>query len=47
VNQWCFVIAAYGVAGVGTLALTLASFVQMRKAERTVDGLKRQGSNGQ
>ncbi len=46
-SQWCFVIAAYGVAGVGTLALTLASFVQMRKAERAADGLKRQGSAGQ
>jgi hypothetical protein len=40
-SQWCFVIAAYGVAGVATLALTLVSFVQMRKAERAAEGLKR------
>jgi hypothetical protein len=40
-NQWPFVIAAYAVAGAGTLALTLASFVQMRKAERAAEGLKR------
>lgn len=40
-NQWCFVIAAYALAGVATLALTLVSFVQMRKAERAVEALKR------
>lgn len=40
-SQWPFVIAAYGVAGLGTLALTLASFVAMRGAERTAEGLKR------
>ncbi|WBO24099.1 hypothetical protein [Sphingomonas abietis] len=40
-NQWPFVLAAYGVAGLGTLAITLASFVQMRRAERAADALKR------
>ncbi len=40
-NQWPFVIAAYALAGVATCTLTLASFVQMRKAERAAEGLKR------
>ena len=39
-NQWPFVIAAYAVAGIGTLALTLVSLVAMRKAERAVESLK-------
>ena len=40
-NQWCFVIAAYALAGVATLALTLVSLVRMRGAERAAEGLKR------
>ncbi|WP_281367545.1 hypothetical protein [Sphingomonas chungangi] len=40
-SQWPFVIAAYVLAGVATLALALASFVQMRKAERAAEALKR------
>ena len=40
-NQWCFVIAAYALAGVATCALTFASLVQMRKAERAAEALKR------
>jgi len=40
-TAWPFVIAAYAIAGLGTLALTLASFVAMRKAERAAEGLKR------
>ncbi len=40
-SQWPFVIAAYAVAGIGTLALTLASLISMRKAERAADGLTR------
>ena len=40
-SQWPFVIAAYAVAGFGTLALTLASYAAMRKAERAVESLKR------
>jgi hypothetical protein len=41
VNPWPFVIAAYAVAAIGTVALTLASFVQMRKTERAAEGLRR------
>jgi uncharacterized low-complexity protein len=40
-NQWCFVIAAYALAGAATLALTLVSLVKMRKAERAAEALKR------
>jgi hypothetical protein len=40
-SQWPFVIAAYAVAGIGTVALTLASLVQMRQAERAADALRR------
>jgi hypothetical protein len=40
-NQWSFVIGAYAVAAVGTLALTLASWARMRQAERAVEGLRR------
>jgi hypothetical protein len=40
-SQWPFVIAAYAVAGLGTLVLTLASLVAMRKAERAAESLKR------
>ncbi len=44
-NQWPFVIAAYAVAGLGTLALTAVSLIAMRKAERAVESLKRQSPN--
>ncbi|HET8611188.1 MAG TPA: heme exporter protein CcmD [Sphingomonas sp.] len=40
-NQWGFVIAAYGVAFVGVLALVTASLVAMRRAERALEGLRR------
>ena len=40
-NQWPFVIAAYALAGVAVLALTLVSFARMRKAERAAEALKR------
>lgn len=40
-SQWCFVIAAYALAAVATLTLTLVSLVQMRKAERAAEALKR------
>jgi hypothetical protein len=40
-NQWPFVIAAYALAGAAVLALTLASFVRMRKAERAAEALRR------
>jgi hypothetical protein len=32
-NPWPFVIAAYGIVIVGTLALLLASWLGMRRAE--------------
>jgi uncharacterized integral membrane protein len=40
-NQWPFVIGAYAVAIGGTLTLTVASFLAMRKAERAAEALKR------
>ena len=40
-NPWPFVIAAYSVAALGTIALTLGSFLSMRRAERAADALKR------
>lgn len=40
-NQWPFVIAAYVLAGVATCTLTLVSLVQMRKAERAAEALRR------
>lgn len=36
-NPWPFVLAAYGLAIAGTIALTLASFLAMRRAERAAD----------
>jgi hypothetical protein len=41
-NQWAFVLAAYGVALVATTGLLAWSYVTMRKAEAAADGLKRQ-----
>jgi hypothetical protein len=32
-DQWSFVIAAYGVGGLGTLAMTGWSWIAMRAAE--------------
>ena len=40
-NPWPFVIAAYGIAIFLTTALTLWSFVSMRRAEAAADALKR------
>ena len=40
-NQWAFVIAAYGVAGVATVGLTIVSYVRMRRAEAAADALRR------
>jgi hypothetical protein len=40
-NPWPFVIAAYGITGIGTLALAILSFAAMRKAERAVEELRR------
>jgi hypothetical protein len=41
VSAWPFVIAAYTLAAVATIGLTLASLVAMRKAERAAEALRR------
>ena len=41
-DQWSFVLAAYGVAVLGTLALALWSWLAMRAAERRRDGTRRE-----
>jgi acyl-CoA synthetase (AMP-forming)/AMP-acid ligase II len=33
-NQWSFVIAAYGVTLAGAVAVALVSYVAMRRAEK-------------
>jgi len=35
-NAWPFIIAAYSVAALGTVGLTLWSLMAMRRAERAV-----------
>ena len=40
-NSWPFVIAAYGIALVGTAGLTLWSWIAMRRAEAEADALGR------
>jgi hypothetical protein len=40
-NHWPFIIAAYAVAIVGTLAVTALSYLSMRRAERQADALTR------
>ena len=40
-SSWPFVIAAYAVAIVATVALLLWAFVAMRRAEAAADELKR------
>ncbi|MDG5488180.1 heme exporter protein CcmD [Sphingomonas sp. FW199] len=39
-NPWPFVIAAYGVVMLGVVALSLASWRAMRRAERASDAMK-------
>jgi hypothetical protein len=41
VNPWPFVIAAYGLAALTTIALAGASYVAMRRAERAADTLRK------
>ncbi len=41
-NQWAFVIAAYGVTAVGTIGLLVASWRSMRGAEAATDAVKRE-----
>lgn len=40
-NPWPFVIGAYAAALLGTVALTLWSLVEMRRAEREAENLGR------
>jgi uncharacterized membrane protein len=41
VNQWAFVIAAYGVVAVVTVGLILWAWQSMRSAETAADAAKR------
>ena len=40
-NHWPFVIAAYGIAIGGTVALLAWAYVTMRRAEAAADEIKR------
>ncbi len=40
-SQWSFVIAAYAVTALATLALLAASLVAMRRAEAAAEAVKR------
>jgi uncharacterized integral membrane protein len=40
-NHWPFIIAAYALAIGGTLALTLVSFLAMRRAEARAEAVRR------
>ena len=40
-NQWAFVLAAYGVTTVATFALIVWAWLSMRLAEAEADALKR------
>jgi hypothetical protein len=39
-NQWPFVIAAYGLAAIATLGLLAWAYGSMRKAEAALDAIK-------
>jgi len=39
-NQWSFVLVAYGLAGLATIGLLAWACAAMRKAESAVDALK-------
>jgi hypothetical protein len=41
-NHWPFIIGAYGVTLLGTLAVTLWSWSTMRRAEAEADALRRE-----
>ena len=40
-NQWAFVIAAYGLVGLATIVLIVWSHAGMRSAEADADAAKR------
>jgi len=41
-DQWYFVIAAYGIGGVTTLAMAVGSWTSMRRAEKRRDKVREQ-----
>ena len=41
-DQWTFVIAAYVIGGVTTLAMVVGSWTSMRRAERRRDKVREQ-----
>ena len=40
-NQWMFVLAAYGVTALATIAMVAASWRAMRHAEAAVDAVRK------
>ncbi len=40
-NHWPFIVAAYAIGIIGTVAVTALSFLRMRRAERQADALTR------
>ena len=40
-NQWAFVVAAYGVTAVATVGLVAWAYLSMRSAEADAEALKR------
>ena len=40
-NQWAFVMAAYGLVGLVTIGLIASSYVGMRSAEADAEAAKR------
>lgn len=43
-NHWPFILAAYGLTGIGTVGLTWWSLAAMRRAERAADMLADRGA---
>ena len=41
-NQWSFVLAAYGVTALATLILLVASWRAMRRAEAAADAVRKE-----
>lgn len=39
-NHWTFIIAAYGLTAVGSLAVLVWSYFDMRRAEKAVQDLE-------
>ena len=40
-NQWSFVLAAYGVTALATIALLVVSWRAMRRAEAAADAVRK------